>query len=73
MSRAVRRGLLCLTAVCVLLPFTLTKPGLPPTLKADESAYYLMALSLANDHDLRVEQRDVDRLYREFPFKAERT
>ncbi|NJL29824.1 MAG: hypothetical protein HC897_18995, partial [Thermoanaerobaculia bacterium] len=41
---------------------------MPATLKADEPAYYLMALSLAHDFDLRCEPRDLERLYREFPY-----
>ncbi len=56
------------TAFFVLFPLTLGKPGLPPHLKADEAAYYLSALSLAYDGDLRVEPKDVDRAFEEFPF-----
>src|SRR4029077_10378902 len=48
---------------------TLGKPGLPPHLKADEAAYYLMSLSLAHDGDLKLEVRDIDRLFPEFPFQ----
>jgi hypothetical protein len=50
-------------------PLPLAKPGVPLTLKADEAAYYLMALSLAEDHDLRAEVRDFDRAFREFPYR----
>jgi hypothetical protein len=56
------------TAFFLLFPLTLGKPGLPPHLKADEAAYYLSALSLAHDRDLRVEAKDVDRAFEEFPF-----
>ena len=59
---------------CFLLatPLTLAKPGQPPGLKADEPAYYLMALSLARDFDLRYEPADGDRLLEEFPFQQTR-
>lgn len=56
------------TAFFLLFPLTLGKPGLPTHLKADEAAYYLSALSLAHDRDLRVEAKDVDRALEEFPF-----
>ncbi|HVR29784.1 MAG TPA: hypothetical protein VMS86_09655 [Thermoanaerobaculia bacterium] len=67
MSRSTRLAFLALTVFLVLLPLTLAKPGLPVNLKADEPAYYLMALSLARDRDLRLEVQDVDRLFEEFP------
>ena len=59
-------------ASCFLLavPLTIGKPGQPPTLKADEPAYYLMALSLARDFDLRYLPADGDRLLEEFPFAS---
>ncbi len=59
-------------ASCFLLavPLTIGKPGQPPTLKADEPAYYLMALSLARDFDLRYLPADGDRLLKEFPFAS---
>jgi len=66
--RTVPLGLLCLLLFLLLFPLTLGKPGLPPTLKADEGAYYLMARSLAEDGDLRYETRDGDRIFEEFPF-----
>jgi hypothetical protein len=69
MDRGSWRVLLCLGLVLVLFPLTLAKPGLPTSLKADEAAYYLMALSLAHDHDLRLDLRDVDRAFAEFPFR----
>jgi hypothetical protein len=67
-SRTVNLALAAVTAFFLLFPLTLGKPGLPPHLKADESAYYLAALSLAHDGDLRVEPKDVDRAFQEFPF-----
>ena len=66
-SRSTRLAFLALAAFLVLLPITLAKPGLPVNLKADEPAYYLMARSLASDGDLRLEVKDVDRVFEEFP------
>ncbi len=68
MSRTVNLVLASVTAFFLLFPLTLGKPGLPTHLKADEAAYYLSALSLAHDGDLRVEAKDVDRAFEEFPF-----
>ncbi|HVR98791.1 MAG TPA: glycosyltransferase family 87 protein [Thermoanaerobaculia bacterium] len=68
-NRSVRLALTSVTLFFFLFPLTLGKPGLPAHLKADESAYYLMALSLAHDGDLRLEVKDIDRLFREFPFQ----
>ncbi|HEY0513301.1 MAG TPA: hypothetical protein VGH73_15435 [Thermoanaerobaculia bacterium] len=68
MSRTVHLALAAVTAFFLLFPLTLGTPGLPTHLKADEAAYYLAAQSLAHDHDLRVEPRDVDRAFQEFPF-----
>ncbi len=68
MNRTVNLVLASVTAFFLLFPLTLAKPGLPSHLKADESAYYLASLSLAHDRDLRVEPKDVDRAFREFPF-----
>ena len=68
MSRTVNLALAAVTAFFLLFPLTLGKPGLPPHLKADESAYFLAAQSLAFDRDLRVEPKDVDRAFEEFPF-----
>ena len=68
MSRSVRLSLLSLSLFLVLLPLVLEKPGLPGGLKADEAAYYLMAESLAHDHDLRLTPADVTRAFQEFPF-----
>jgi hypothetical protein len=61
-------GLLAITLFLALFPLVPVKPGLPPNLKADEPAYYLMALSLAHDGDLRLETRDVERASREYPY-----
>ena len=68
MSRTTNLVLASVTAFFLLFPLALGKPGLPPHLKADEAAYYLAAQSLAYDRDLRVEPKDVDRAFREFPF-----
>lgn len=67
-SRTVHLALAAVTAFFLLFPLALGKPGLPTHLKADEGAYYLAAQSLAHDHNLRVEPRDVDRAFQEFPF-----
>ncbi len=69
MRRPVVLTLLAVSVFLVVLPLPLAKPGVPLTLKADEAAYYLMALSLAEDHDLRAEVRDFDRVFREFPYR----
>lgn len=69
MQRPVVLVLASLSLVLLALPLTLEKPGLPPNLKADEPAYYLMALSLARDGDLRVELQDLERGFREFPYR----
>ena len=59
-------ALISLTVFMLLLPLTLTKPGLPIVTKADEAAYYLAALSLWHDGDLVCEDRDARRLFREY-------
>jgi len=69
LPRNVFLGLQSVSLFLLLFPLTLGKPGLPPTLKADESAYYLMALSLAHDGDLRLETEDQERLFAEFPYR----
>lgn len=69
MSSSVRLALVSVSLFLLLFPLALGKPGLPTHLKADEAAYYLMALSLAHDGDLRLEVRDVDRLFQEFPYQ----
>jgi len=67
-SRTVNLVLASVSAFFLLFPLTLGKPGLPTHLKADEAGYYLAALSLAHDHDLRVEPKDVDRAFQEFHY-----
>jgi indolepyruvate ferredoxin oxidoreductase len=68
MSRTTTTCFGALALFLVLFPLALAKPGLPLTLKGDEPAYYLMALSLAHDRDLRCEVRDIERLADEFPY-----
>lgn len=68
-TRPVASVLLALTLLLGIFPLTLGKPGMPAALKSDEPAYYLAALSLARDHDLRLDLHDVDRAFREFPFR----
>ena len=58
--------LVCLTVFLLLLPLTLSKPGIPVFLKADEAAYYLAALSLVEDGDLVCDDGDARRLFREY-------
>ncbi len=69
LSSARRRAplaLISLTVFMLLLPLTLTKPGLPIVTKADEAAYYLAALSLWHDGDMVCEDHDARRLFREY-------
>ncbi|MEZ5312524.1 MAG: hypothetical protein R2862_02185 [Thermoanaerobaculia bacterium] len=68
MSRNVRLTFAGLALFFVLFPLTLQKPGLPLDLKSDEPAYYLMALSLVQDGDLRCELKDIQRLATEYPY-----
>ena len=68
MKKTVTYALLTGTVFLVLFTLSVAKPGLPVTLKADEPAYFLMALSLAHDHDLACELRDYRRLQDAFPF-----
>ncbi len=68
MQPTVKHSLICLSLALALLPLTHHKPGTPPTLKADEPAYYAAALSLVKDGDLRCEPEDLARLYREYPY-----
>ncbi len=68
MRRSVTLLLLLGSLALVLFPLGINKPGMPTTLKADEPAYFMMALSLARDFDLRVEPHDIRRLTDEFPF-----
>lgn len=50
---------------------SLGTPGLPARLKADEPAFYLMAASLWHDFDARCDERDLDRLFVDFPDRTE--
>lgn len=61
----------CLALFLVLFSLTIEKPGLPATLKADEPAYYLMALSLWEDGDARCEEADYYRLFREYSYRTD--
>jgi hypothetical protein len=67
-SRPLRLVFASLALALVAFPLALRKPGPPLTLKADEPAYYLMALSIARDFDLRCDTRDLERLFEEFPY-----
>jgi len=58
----------CLALFLFTLSVTVFKPGMPPTLKADEPAYFLMALSLAHDGDLVCEEKDYRRLEHTYPW-----
>lgn len=69
MNRTAPLVLASVTAFFLVFPLTVGKPGMPAHLKADEAAYYLMALSLARDGDLQVQVEDVDRVFEEFPFQ----
>ena len=68
MSRSVQWTFAAVSAFLFLTPLVLPKPGLPMTLKADEPAYYLMALSLVHDRDLVCDVGDIERLAVEFPY-----
>lgn len=72
MGRTPRLALSALTLVLVAFPLALPRPGVPPGLKADEPAYFAMALSLAEDGDLRAEPRDLRRIVEAFPFGSTR-
>ena len=63
MSRSVRLVLASLGLFLVLFPLTAARPGQPATLNADEPAYFLMALSLVEDGDLRCDLGDVLRAF----------
>ncbi len=68
MPRTARLALLSLGLFLVLFPLGIVRPGWPPTLKADEPAYYGMALSLAHDRDVRCDFQDVRRLTNSYPY-----
>ncbi|MEM6796871.1 MAG: hypothetical protein AAF725_23055, partial [Acidobacteriota bacterium] len=61
-------GLAVLSVILFLLPLAAHSPGQPAVLKADEPAYYLSALSLIRDGDLRAETQDLERLFEEYPY-----
>ena len=69
LGRGARQALLWLALVLVLFPLAISKPGPPTSLKSDEPAYYLMALSLARDRDLECDLADLRRLFDEFPYQ----
>ncbi|MDX1630316.1 MAG: hypothetical protein R3234_00485 [Thermoanaerobaculia bacterium] len=69
MSRSVRLAFGCVAVALTVFPLVLEKPGWPATLKADEPAYYLMAMSLARDGDLEFDLGDAERLFAEFPYR----
>ncbi len=69
MQQTVKLTLICLSVVLALLPLTHGKPGVPGTLKADEPAYFLAAMSLVEDGDLRCEPKDLARLFQEYPYR----
>lgn len=69
MSRAAALTLLSLSLLLLVFPLAVGRPGLPMTLKSDEPAYYLMALSLAHDGDLAVGTGDLERAFEEFPYR----
>ncbi len=68
MPRTVRLAFLSLALFLILFPLGIVRPGWPPTLKADEPAYFAMAQSLAYDLDIRCELQDVRRLVNSYPF-----
>jgi hypothetical protein len=65
-ARPTHLALVCLSLFVVILPLTLPKPGLPQRLKADESAYYLLARSIWHDGDTLCEDEDLRRLFEEY-------
>lgn len=68
MGRTPRLALSALTLLLVAFPLVLPQPGVPSSLKADEPAYFAMALSLARDGDLLVTPQDLRRIVEAFPF-----
>jgi hypothetical protein len=67
MNRSLVTLFACGALALILFPLGILKPGMPLTLKADEPAYYMMAMSLARDGDLQTEVKDIQRLFDEFP------
>lgn len=68
MGRTPVLALAALSAFLLVLPLVAHKPGMPATLKADEPAYFLAALSLAEDFDLLVTEEDRRRLFAAYPY-----
>jgi hypothetical protein len=68
MSNTVKYALLTGAFFLVLFTVSVGKPGLPVTLKADEPAYYLMALSLVEDQDLECKAEDYQRAFDGYPY-----
>lgn len=66
-SRAIHLTFLSLGLFLFAFAISVVKPGLPTTLKADEPAYFLLALSLLEDGDAVAEERDYQRLYDSYP------
>lgn len=69
MNRTASLVLGCLSLLLLLYPLAVPSRGQPVTLKADEPAYYLAALSLARDGDMRCETKDLRRLFDGFPHR----
>jgi hypothetical protein len=72
MGRTPRLALAALTLFLVAFPLVLARPGVPSGLKADEPAYFAMALSLAHDGDLSCDLEDLRRVVEAFPFGSAR-
>lgn len=70
LSRGARLAVWCIGLFLVASTIVPYKPGLPPNLKADEPAYFLMAMSLAHDRDLRCEPGELRRLFESFELEA---
>ncbi len=58
-------SLLAASVLLVVLALSLSTEGRPPV--GDEATYLLAAESLWHDHDLRWDQRDLDRAFRQWP------
>lgn len=67
-ARTARLVFLSLSLFLVLMPLGVVRPGWPPTLKADEPAYFGMAQSLAFDFDVRCDFGDARRLTDAYPY-----
>jgi len=71
-ARSTHLAIVAIALALIALPLSLGKPGLPIAPRGTEATWYLAALSVAHDHDLILGEPDRDRLFREFPFGAER-